>query len=156
MDDRNQQKDPIVLIDEGVVTSSESVEGPKEKHDDFLHNASSSSSSSSSSMTAPLSSSPPAVELRNVHKTYLLGVEGVAALRGVSLKIEQGEFVVILGKSGGGKTTLLNVLGTIDQPTRGELDLCGVSHWCNARSCLERIWSAVLVGVRRPRPMRPR
>ena len=126
MDDRNQQKDPIVLIDEGVVTSSESVEGPKEKHDDFLHNASSSSSSSSSSTTAPLSSSPPAVELRNVHKTYLLGVEGVAALRGVSLKIEQGEFVVILGKSGGGKTTLLNVLGTIDQPTRGELDLCGV------------------------------
>lgn len=69
---------------------------------------------------------PPAAELRNVHKTYLLGVEGVAALRGVSLKIERGEFVVILGKSGGGKTTLLNVLGTIDQPTRGELDLCGV------------------------------
>jgi len=65
------------------------------------------------------------VRLENVHKTYLLGVEGVPALRGVSLSIRRGEFVVIFGLSGGGKTTLLNVIGTIDKPTKGELHLCG-------------------------------
>jgi ABC-type branched-subunit amino acid transport system ATPase component len=52
------------------------------------------------------------VELRNIHKTYLLGIEGVPALRGVTVSITKGEFVVILGKSGGGKTTMLNVIGT--------------------------------------------
>lgn len=51
--------------------------------------------------------------------------EGVPALRGVSLTIKRGEFVVILGKSGSGKTTMLNVIGTIDVPTRGDLYLCG-------------------------------
>jgi len=65
------------------------------------------------------------VRLENVHKTYLLGVEGVPALRGVSLSIKQGEFVVVFGLSGGGKTTLLNIIGTIDKPTKGELYLCG-------------------------------
>jgi len=65
------------------------------------------------------------VKLVNVHKTYLLGVEGVPALRGVSLSIKRGEFVVVFGLSGGGKTTLLNIIGTIDKPTKGELYLCG-------------------------------
>ncbi len=58
------------------------------------------------------------ITLRNLHKTYLIGVEGVPALRGVSLKIKRGEFLVILGTSGGGKTTLLNLIGTIDCPSR--------------------------------------
>lgn len=61
----------------------------------------------------------------NIHKTYLLGIEGVPALRGVSLSIKRGEFITILGASGGGKTSLLNVLGTIDKPTKGELHICG-------------------------------
>lgn len=65
------------------------------------------------------------VELTNIHKTYLLGIEGVAALRGVSLKIFKGEWVVIYGTSGGGKTSLLNMIGTIDRPTKGELKICG-------------------------------
>lgn len=65
------------------------------------------------------------VKLRNVHKTYLLGTEGVPALRGVSLTVERGEFIVILGKSGGGKSTMLNIIGTIDRPTRGDMLLCG-------------------------------
>jgi len=66
------------------------------------------------------------IVLRNVCKTYLLGIEGVPALRGITLTIRRGEFVVILGKSGSGKTSLLNVLGTIDKPTRGDLFLGGV------------------------------
>jgi putative ABC transport system ATP-binding protein len=70
------------------------------------------------------------IEVKNVQKTYLLGAEGVSALRGkifrtkfskllgVSLKVYKGEFLCILGTSGGGKTTLLNVMGTIDKPTK--------------------------------------
>ena len=63
--------------------------------------------------------------LRNVHKTYLLGIEGISALRGVNLQIKEKEFVCIFGTSGGGKTTLLNIMGTIDKPTKGEVVLCG-------------------------------
>jgi len=65
-----------------------------------------------------------AFELDNIQKTYLLGVEGVPALRGVSLKVKRGEFVAIYGTSGGGKTSLLNVMGTIDKPTKGHLTIC--------------------------------
>lgn len=63
------------------------------------------------------------ISSENVHKTYLLGVEGVAALRGVSVDVKRGELLVIYGTSGGGKSTLLNVLGTIDTPTKGNLSL---------------------------------
>ncbi|KAI8587647.1 P-loop containing nucleoside triphosphate hydrolase protein [Geranomyces variabilis] len=66
----------------------------------------------------------PIVVLRNIHKTYLLGLEGVAALRGVSLSIQRGEWVAIYGTSGGGKTSLLNIVGTIDKPTKGDLTIC--------------------------------
>lgn len=47
------------------------------------------------------------------------------AIRGVSAKVAKGEFVMIVGKSGSGKTSMLNIIGTIDKPTRGEVDLCG-------------------------------
>lgn len=67
----------------------------------------------------------PIVDLNNVHKTYLLGVEGVPALRGVSLTIARGEFVCVFGTSGGGKTSLLNVIGTIDKPTKGDIKVAG-------------------------------
>lgn len=60
------------------------------------------------------------LRLKNIHKTYLLGLEGVPALRGVTIDIMSGEWVVIYGTSGGGKTTLLNIIGTIDKPTKGE------------------------------------
>ncbi|KAL0477217.1 hypothetical protein AKO1_005836, partial [Acrasis kona] len=65
------------------------------------------------------------IELENIQKTYLLGVEGVPALRGVSFKVERGEFIIIYGTSGGGKTTMLNVIGTIDKPSKGHLTICG-------------------------------
>lgn len=63
--------------------------------------------------------------INNVHKTYLLGVEGVPALRGVNLKVKRGEFVIILGKSGSGKTSLLSICGTIDRPTKGDITING-------------------------------
>jgi putative ABC transport system ATP-binding protein len=66
------------------------------------------------------------IRLVNVHKTYLLGLEGVPALRGVSITINDGEFITILGTSGGGKTTLLNIIGTIDKPSEGDVYICGL------------------------------
>lgn len=65
------------------------------------------------------------VKIENVHKTYLIGVEGVSALRGVNLTVRRGEFLCILGTSGGGKTTLMNIIGTIDRATKGHVSLCG-------------------------------
>ena len=67
----------------------------------------------------------PVIRVENVHKTYLLGLEGVAALRGVSLDVYEGEFVCIFGNSGGGKTTLLNIMGTIDKPSKGNIYISG-------------------------------
>jgi putative ABC transport system ATP-binding protein len=65
------------------------------------------------------------LKARRVFKTYLLGKEGVSALRGVSLTVKEGEFVCILGKSGSGKSTLLHCLGGIDLPTRGDIFVAG-------------------------------
>lgn len=48
----------------------------------------------------------------------MLGIEGISALRGVNLTIKEKEFVCIFGTSGGGKTTMLNIIGTIDKPTK--------------------------------------
>ena len=68
-----------------------------------------------------MSQGTPVISCENIHKTYLLGVEGVAALRGISVDVYRGEPLVIYGTSAGGKSTLLNVLGTIDTPTKGNL-----------------------------------
>eukprot|EP00732_Lithocolla_globosa_P004619 Lithocolla_globosa_v1_NODE_4355_length_1455_cov_15.122857.p1 type:complete len:310 gc:universal NODE_4355_length_1455_cov_15.122857:1164-235(-) len=68
----------------------------------------------------------PLIRLKNIHKTYLLGIEGVPALRGVSMTVNKGEWLVIYGTSGGGKTTLLNIIGTIDKPTKGEIQFGNV------------------------------
>ncbi|CAD2222872.1 ATP-binding protein cassette protein subfamily H, member 1 [Angomonas deanei] len=61
------------------------------------------------------------VKCENIHKTYLLGTEGISALRGVEVEVFSGEFLLIYGTSGGGKSSLLNILGTIDTPTKGNL-----------------------------------
>lgn len=66
----------------------------------------------------PQKNTHPIIKADNLHKTYLFGLEGVAALRGVSFEIKQGDFIIILGNSGGGKTSLLNILGTIDKQTK--------------------------------------
>ena len=66
------------------------------------------------------------VELRNVYKIYGEGLESeVRALDGVSLTIQRGEFVAIVGQSGSGKSTMMNVLGCLDVPTRGDYILEG-------------------------------
>jgi putative ABC transport system ATP-binding protein len=65
------------------------------------------------------------ISIEDVHKSYLMGKEAVPALRGVSLKIELGDFVCLMGPSGSGKTTLLNVIGGLDEPSRGHVTIDG-------------------------------
>ena len=73
---------------------------------------------------------PPIVELNDIWKTYRMGDTDVHALRGVNLCIQQGEYVAIMGASGSGKSTMLNLLGCLDRPSTGEYILGGqnVAH----------------------------
>jgi len=66
------------------------------------------------------------VELRNISKIYRVGDEEIRALDDVTLDIESGEFISIIGPSGSGKSTLMHILGCLDSPTRGSIQLDGV------------------------------
>ncbi|MHB8058336.1 MAG: ABC transporter ATP-binding protein [Desulfuromonadaceae bacterium] len=66
------------------------------------------------------------IKIKNVKKQYASGNDVVEALRGVDISIEAGEFITIMGQSGSGKSTLLSVLGGMNHPSSGEVEMAGV------------------------------
>jgi putative ABC transport system ATP-binding protein len=81
----------------------------------------------------------PLVELRNVSKIYRLGDEEIRALDDVSLDIEHGEFISIIGPSGSGKSTLMHILGCLDSPTHGTIKLDGLMIHDASQAQLARV-----------------
>ncbi len=79
------------------------------------------------------------IEIRDLRKTYEIGDEPVHALDGVSLSIDPGEFVAIMGASGSGKSTMLNILGCLDVPTSGSYLLDGIEVARRSRTELAHI-----------------
>jgi len=71
------------------------------------------------------------IEFKNIYKIYTMGDNEVRAVDGISFKIEKGEFVAIVGQSGSGKSTCMNIIGALDVPTSGEYLLNGkdISHY---------------------------
>ncbi len=77
-------------------------------------------------MASPLSARPTLIEFASVTRVYGKGEAAVAALRDVDLRVDEGEFVAIMGPSGSGKSTAMNVLGCLDTPTGGTYSFRGV------------------------------
>lgn len=66
------------------------------------------------------------IHLKDIEKIYTKGIVSTQVLRGISLTIQQGEYVAIMGTSGTGKSTLMNIIGCLDKPTQGQLEMDGM------------------------------
>jgi putative ABC transport system ATP-binding protein len=92
------------------------------------------------------SSGEPLIYLRQVVKTYESLAGEVVALKGIDLQVNQGEFVAVIGKSGAGKTTLVNMMTGIDRSTSGEIEVAGTCvHQLSTEKAAE--WRGSTVGV---------
>lgn len=85
------------------------------------------------------------VTIRDVHKEYKRGNERIDVLQGVNVEIGRGEFLALMGPSGSGKTTLLNLVGGLDRPTTGSIEVDGVKIEQLSEGALSR-WRARHVG----------
>src|SRR5580700_7283061 len=89
--------------------------------------------------TSAASAASSVIRVEDAHKYYELGETRVHALRGVSIEIRRGDFVAIMGASGSGKSTFMNILGCLDKPTAGEYLLDGIDVSGLAKKELARI-----------------
>jgi putative ABC transport system ATP-binding protein len=85
------------------------------------------------------------VRARNVHKTFKRGTERIDVLQGVNVQVAKGEFLALMGPSGSGKTTLLNLIGGLDSPTDGSIEVAGVDIGRLTGGALSR-WRAQHIG----------
>ncbi len=84
------------------------------------------------------------IELNDIEKVYQTGDVALRALDGVSLRVDEGEFVAVMGSSGSGKSTLMNIVGCLDRPTSGSYTLAGEEVAGMSRSQLAKIRNRVL------------
>ncbi len=84
------------------------------------------------------------IELDNVHRTYNLGDNEVRALDGVSLRVDRGEFIAIMGSSGSGKSTMMNIIGCLDRPSSGAYRLDGEEVSQKSRAELAQVRNRTL------------
>ena len=90
-------------------------------------------------------SASPLVRVRDVHKHFTRGSERIDVLKGVNLEIPQGDFLALMGPSGSGKTTLLNLMGGLDAPTGGSVEVGGEQISALGGSALSR-WRSRNIG----------
>ena len=83
----------------------------------------------------------PLIEFRDVYKIYKMGDSEVHAIDGISMSVEKGEFLAIVGQSGSGKSTCMNIIGCLDVPTSGSYFLDGkdVSHMTDDEQAVHSI-----------------
>ena len=87
------------------------------------------------------------VSIRNLHKTYQRGPEKVDVLKGIDLDIDKGDFVALMGPSGSGKTTLLNLIGGLDSPSTGQIEVAGQRIDAMKSGCVQALVSQKPFGM---------